>query len=290
MECDEMEGTPISRLPDHLLLEIGGWLRERRYLHALTLTSKRFCNLFEKELYRLDTSGDSFSKSLWRVAARSDYVLVDKLLSFGCNLDANCCQSKLSKRKLTALAAAMRINHFFMAAFLTAAGANVDKAPNASNIPVFMALEEKTGLDIFKMLITVGNADLTVLNEKGHGLLTAASSNDNIEAVRYLLSYPSRLNVKNTEKSTPFHQAIRNDNFDMLLLLLNSQYTYPNMPDEHNTTALELACTLGRLDHVHALLDDIRFWTELKTERYDLLAKDIESGDVANKTKFNILF
>ncbi|EGX90156.1 ankyrin repeat-containing domain [Cordyceps militaris CM01] len=257
MAFDGKKGTGIGHLPDHLLLEIGGWLRVCSNLYALILTSRRFHNLFEKELYRLDTSGTRFSKSLLRVS-ECDYVLVNKLTKFGCSLDVSCRRLSSSGEEMTALVRAMRKNHFGLAAVLALAGANVDKAPNASNIPVFMALEEKTGLDIFKMLITVGNADLTVLNEKGHGLLTAASSNDNIEAVRYLLSYPSRLNVKNTEKSTPFHQAIRNDNFDMLLLLLNSQYTYPNMPDEHNTTALELACTLGRLDHVHALLDDIR--------------------------------
>ncbi|KAJ6782939.1 hypothetical protein PWT90_03091 [Aphanocladium album] len=247
----------INKLPDYLLVQIGGWLRCRGDLRAMVMTSKRFHALFEEKLYTLDTTTFVTSRSLWWAARECDFVVADKVIKFGCNIDASCDILKPSFHRITAVVAALRRKHPAMVALLVTAGANVDTAPNREHIPVFMALENKW-LDTLKLLCSVGNANLDVMDNYGHGILTAAARQNDLKAVRYLLSISSRLGAKDAETSTPFHQAIHHHNVEMIALLLKSQSISPETPDAAGMTPLQLACEHNRVLIARLLLDDGR--------------------------------
>ncbi|OAA53278.1 ankyrin repeat-containing domain protein [Cordyceps fumosorosea ARSEF 2679] len=170
-----------------------------------------------------------------------------------------------SVKKSTALLEALNKKHIVMAGMLATAGADVDIAPNTSNIPVFLALKSNW-FDIFKLMVSVGNANLTVVNENGHGLLTEAARLNDIDMVESLMSYSSRLGTRSPEKSTPLHQAILHNNLTMFSMLLESSHTSPNAPCEGNQTPLDLACERGATSFVAALLDDGRMNRQLPTK------------------------
>ncbi|KAM3498495.1 hypothetical protein MY10362_008190 [Beauveria mimosiformis] len=274
----------LDRLPNHLLVDIGSRLHHRGDLRALMMTNKRFHALFEEMLYERDISGPDDAKSLFWAAKSGNLVLANKIINFGGNLDAPIGKLSGSNERVTALVLSLTYASHTMATMLVVAGANVNKAPNVSKFPVFLALK-KGWLDLLELMVSVGKANLAVINEEGYGLLTAAAHIDNLKAVRYLLSVASRLVLKRPEKSTACHGAILRNNFAMLFLLLENPHTSPNTPCEQGKTPLQLACEKGKTDFVRALLDDARVSPQLsdttgndclvlkalRTQRFDLV-------------------
>ncbi|KAK8146237.1 hypothetical protein G3M48_003396 [Beauveria asiatica] len=266
IKCVDSGRNSLNRLPNHLLVDIGSRLHHCGDLRALVMTSKRFHALFEEMLYKKDTSGPDDTKSLFWAATRNDLVIANKVINFGGNLDAPSGELNKTKQVVTALVYSIMKRNRAMATMLVVAGANVDKAPNASKIPVFLALE-KNWLNVLELMVSVGKANLAVINEKGYGLLTAAAHLNDLKAVRYLLSVASRLGLKRPEKSTAFHGAILRNNFAMLSLLLKSPHTSPNTPCKQGKTPLQLACEEGKIDFVRALLSDARVSPQLPDTR-----------------------
>ncbi|KAM3457671.1 hypothetical protein NHJ6243_007692 [Beauveria neobassiana] len=256
IKCVDSGQRSLTRLPNHLLVEIGSRLH-RGDLRALVMTNKRFHAVFEEMLYTKDTSGPDDAKSLFWAAKCSNFVIVNKIINFGGNLDAPSGKLSGSNKKVTALVLSMNSGSRAMATMLVVAGANVDKAPNASKIPVFLALK-KNWLNLLELMVSVGKANLAVINEEGYGLLTAAAHLDNLNAVRYLLSVASRLSLKRPEKATAFHGAILRNNFAIFCLLLKNPHTSLNTPCEQGETPLQLACEQGKVGFVRALLGDAR--------------------------------
>ncbi|KAM3508520.1 hypothetical protein MY11210_006695 [Beauveria gryllotalpidicola] len=280
IECDDSGGMSLNKLPNYLLVDIGNRLHLGHDLRALMMTSKQFHALFEGLLYKRDTTSLLGSRSLNWAAQHSDFVIADKIIKFGCNLDAFSGELTGSNQKVTALVLSMINTHRAMATMLVVAGANVDKAPNPSMIPVFLALK-KNWLDVLKLMVSVGKANLAVINEEGYGILAAAAHLNHIEAVRYLLSVASRLRLKCSEKTTAFHGAILHNNLAMFSLLLESLHTSPNTPCEQGKTPLQLACEQGKIDFVRALLDDGRVSPQLSCTRsnYCLVLEALREQD-----------
>ncbi|KAM3518240.1 hypothetical protein NHJ13051_008333 [Beauveria bassiana] len=266
IKCVDSGQRSLTRLPNHLLVEIGSRLH-RGDLRALVMTNKRFHAVFEEMLYKKYTSVFGFAKSLFWAARRSDFVVANKIIKFGGDLDSGFGRHQKSKQRMTALVLSMIHGHRAMATMLVAAGANVDVAPSTSKIPVFLALK-KNWLDVLKLMVAVGKPNLAVIDEVGHGLLTAAAHLNHLMAVQYLLSVASHLRLNGSEKATAFHGAILHNNFAMLSLLLKSPHTSPNAPCEQGKTPLQLACEQGKIDFVRALLGDAR---ALQAQRFDLV-------------------
>ncbi|PMB68849.1 Kinase D-interacting substrate [Beauveria bassiana] len=265
IKCVDSGRKSLNRLPNHLLVEIGSRLL-RGDLRALVMTNKRFHAVFEEILYEKDTSVFGIAKSLFWAARRSDFVVANKIIKFGGDLDSGFGRQQESKQRMTALVLSMIHGHRAMATMLVAAGANVDVAPSTSKIPVFLALK-KNWLDVLKLMVAVGKPNLAVIDEVGHGLLTAAAHLNHLEAVQYLLSVASHLRLNGSEKATAFHGAILHNSFAMLSLLLKSPHTSPNAPCEQSCeqgkTPLQLACEQGKIDFVRALLGDARVSPQL---------------------------
>lgn len=258
MRCDDVRRTPIHGLPDHLLLDISDWLSSCRDIHSLMVTNRRFHTLLERKLYKMDTSAATdHSRSLYWAASRCDFVVARKVINFGCSLDGTCCFLAGTKQPLTAVNVAMIDNHLPMVTMLVSAGANVDNAPNAANIPVFYALQNGW-LDMFKMLISVGNASLQVVDQFGHGLLTAAARLNDMDAIYHIVSGFPDMTEPSDAISSPYHQAIQNNNFDVFMLLLDSTRCSPSLMSEDGKTPLQLASEQGKMAFVSALLDDGR--------------------------------
>ncbi|KAM3433508.1 hypothetical protein MY4824_005926 [Beauveria thailandica] len=257
IECVDSGRNSLNRLPNHLLVDIGSRLHHQSDLRALMMTNKRFHAVFEEMLYKKDMSDPGCAKSLSWAVTRNNLVIANKIINFGGNLDAPSAKLSGSNEKVTALVLSMTCGSRDIATMLVVAGANVDKAPNASKIPVFLALE-KNWLNVLEFMVSVGKANLAVINEEGYGLLTVAAHLNDLKIVRYLLSVASRLGLKRPEKSTAFHGAILRNNFAMLSLLLENPHTSPNIPCEHGKTPLQLACEKGKIDFVRALLGDAR--------------------------------
>ncbi|KAJ3494562.1 hypothetical protein NLG97_g3996 [Lecanicillium saksenae] len=258
IEHDASGGSPMYKLPDDLLLEIGSWLRKRSDLRALVMTNTRFHAVFEHQLYKWDIANSSVPYSLWWAVTESDFVVINKIIKFGCNLDKNVGFLMAGKSTgTTALVEAMCRKNLLMACTLVNAGANVDTAPDSARIPVFLALENKW-TDLVRVLVSVRNVNLNFINHRGHGVLTAAARENNLEAVRYLLSISPGPAPGDIETSTALHQAIQHDNFKMFCLLMESRRVSPERFDQQKKTPLQLACELGKLPFVRALLDDGR--------------------------------
>ncbi|KAM3534788.1 hypothetical protein MY4038_001869 [Beauveria bassiana] len=248
IKCVDSGQRSLTRLPNHLLVEIGSRLH-RGDLRALVMTNKRFHAVFEEMLYKKDTSGPDDAKSLFWAAKRSNFVIANRIINFGGNLDTPSGKLSGSNERVTALVLSMDSGSRAMATMLVVAGANVDKAPNASKIPVFLALK-KNWLSLLELMVSVGKA-----------------------------------NLARPEKATAFHGAILRHNFAIFCLLLKNPHTSPNTPCEQGKTPLQLACEQGKVGFVRALLGDARVSPQLP----DAKSNDCLVLKALQAQKFNLV-
>ncbi|OAQ98289.1 hypothetical protein LLEC1_02078 [Akanthomyces lecanii] len=254
---DKVGGASLNTLPTEPLLEITDLLRKRCDFFALIMTNHRFRSLLERTLYMMDSNLKfGLYKSLKVAASRGDLVIARKLLDYGCHLEGTYYKLNLFG-PFTAINLAMEHGHLAMVTVLATAGANVDLARNEHDRPVFCTLREGW-TEIFRVLISIGKADVNVVDEHGYGLLTTAAYYDNMEAIRYLLSVYPRYTEPSEAVSSPFHQAIYNNNYDMFMFFLKETQCSPTLLSEERRTPLETASEWGRIAFVNALLDDGR--------------------------------
>lgn len=261
---DEVRGVSIDALPNELLLDIADFLDARGDFFSLVVTSRRFHSLFEKKLYVMDSSlAFRDYKSLDWAASTGDLVVARKLLDYGCDLHATFDGSE-SDDSLTAVNLAMRSGSLAMITLLVAAGVSADLAPEEDDVPILVALREGW-TNIFEVLVCLGKARLDIVDRStGYGLLTFAAYFDNMEAIRRLISAHPRCTDSERGVSSPFHQAIHNENYELFIVLLEKTRCSPTLPAENRITPLEMASEWGMVTFVHALLEDGR-----ATKNYD---------------------
>lgn len=263
---DEVRGASISTLPTELLLDIADFLNARGDFFSLVLANRRFHSIFEKKLYMMDSSfefQDYNYKSLDWAATTGDLVVARKLLDYGCNLQATF-DGNESDESLTAVNLAMRHGSLAMVTLLVVAGVSADLAPEEDDVPILVALREGW-TDIFEVLVCLGKAILDIVDGYyGYGVLTFAAYFDNMEAIQRLISAHPRFTDPVEALSSPFHQAIHNENYDLFMFLLKKTQCSPTLPAEDQKTPLEMASDWGMTAFVHALLEDGR-----ATKNYD---------------------
>eukprot|EP00057_Strongylocentrotus_purpuratus_P018141 XP_011672615.1 PREDICTED: E3 ubiquitin-protein ligase MIB1-like [Strongylocentrotus purpuratus] len=171
----------------------------------------------------------------------------------------------------TALHKAAAQGHLEVVQALLESGAEIDiTTDDGGNTPLIYSVEGDEPA-ITKYLIGKG-ADINRGNDNGRRAIHQAAYKGLVDCARVLINHGCDVNVQDTEKDTPLHDAIMKSRLDVIELLVKVPDLDVTIPDERGFTALQFA----------ALKD--------KPEAAELIARSCpQSIVVAKDDGFNIL-
>ena len=176
-------------------------------------------------------------------------------------------------------------------------------------IALFEMIDKKYQIQICNLLIKSG-VDMELINRNGFTPLCYASKIGDTNIFKFLLKLEKRYNFYDhlsESKSTPLIEAIKNNNLDIVKVLIKFKKSEIYYKDEIGNCALLYACKIGNLDIVKLLLKKNNYKSinilketilicALKSGNKDLvnyLLKntdvDINCSDIYNNTALNLV-
>ena len=124
--------------------------------------------------------------------------------------------------------------------------------------PLFLAIDRQNAQEM-RLLIQQGALEQHLNLGAIHPLVNASGRRqDNSEMIRTIVELDPGVHNANGDHrpiSVAFRQAVRNGHVNNLRTLARLGAPVDDRLGENQTTALHVACELGRLDHVHALIE-----------------------------------
>lgn len=120
-----------------------------------------------------------------------------------------------------------------------------------------------------------------MFGEKKRTLLSMAITNENVEAVKFLIDNNADLNLYDPQGDSPFLLAVKADNGPIVELLMKSKRVNLRAPNKSNQTIAHCAVRLDKLKALAALVDNRDNLEFYSAEGFSLLQYAAVSGSFA---------
>ena len=211
----------------------------------------------------ISTLRSYLDNALIRACQKSDSSRVKFLIKIGANLDVEIKQmAETEVQQLSLLRSLIKNNNLEMALILVGAGAKIDSVDIGTKLIHFAATKnDKNALE--KLCVSYVNAK----DKYGRTPLHAASSMNNIEAMKILLDHGADVNAKDNFDKTPLHGGsyveennelwgtrTSENSVDTIKILLDRGADV-NAKNKDSRTPLHEASAMGRVDVMTTLLE-----------------------------------
>lgn len=133
--------------------------------------------------------------------------------------------------------------------------ANVDtNERNYAGIAPLAVAAERGNVEILRLMVEQGKADVNITSSYGITPLIAASAAGKTDAVKYLLAHGADATAKDNTGKTPILYAMQNDAPELVAALAKANPISVNLPDPNGNTPLILAAQRGFLKQTKNLL------------------------------------
>ncbi|MBR2140797.1 MAG: ankyrin repeat domain-containing protein [Rickettsiales bacterium] len=214
-------------IAEHLLLQ---YAIDHNNMDAAEYLVKRILNLRPEDQYESITNPAlrSNDKYIQRYLDKNRLLVVDAI----------------KRRSLDQLSTSLRM------------GADLRTDGNYSNINLLLYYGPKYGnKEIMEYLVNNIGIDIHAKDMEGNSIICYAASNDNIEAIEYLMSKGIDINTTNKFNQTPIFFAVNKKNPRMVEYLIKHGANV-NVADKNGTPLLHFAITCGNLEVIKCLVEN----------------------------------
>ncbi|KAL3104859.1 hypothetical protein niasHT_020425 [Heterodera trifolii] len=188
------------------------------------------------------------------------YALLENKLDVGHYLIARGARTdRTNKKGVSPLHIFVKVNNFALCKFLVENGANVNQKTTDGTghqlTPLHLACADGH-LQIVKLLVEEGNADIEVADSDGDTAFLCALMRNKLDIGNYLIARGARTDLTNKKGISPLHIFVKKGDFALCKFLVENGANVNQTTVSGHVTPLLIACAEGHLQIVKLLVEE----------------------------------